>query len=82
MRSWPSTCECQRRPHTVERHRSQHCAHSRGTLELVELVGDEPTHAVDGAELAFDRPCAQGDREQLSCKQQQAGRYARIGKDG
>ena len=70
MQSGPSTYECQCRSHAAERRRSQRCAHSHGTRELVNVV---PIHAVDGAELASDRPCAQRDRQQLRCKQQHVG---------
>jgi hypothetical protein len=48
----------------------------------MELVGAEPMHAVDEAELASARPCVRGDHEQLRWKQQLAAEWARNGEQG
>ena len=57
-------------------HRSTH------SLGAVLLVKEEPIDSIEEAELASGRPYAQLDREQLRCKQQHTGSYARSGKSG
>ena len=64
----PCTAACSHRTCSAAHRRP---CHPSGPHGATELIGAEPIHAVDEAELALARDCAQGDREQLRCKQQQ-----------
>jgi hypothetical protein len=65
------TVACSRGTCSAAHRRPRHSSCSRGPTEL---VGAEPIHAIDEAELTLARDCAQGDRDQLKWKDRQGSR--------
>ena len=79
MRAGPIACTLS---HADTRAKEQRSLRHDSARDVVELVRAQAVDDIDGTELDSGWPCAQRDREQVRCMQQQMSSCAAHGSKG